>query len=171
MPRQRKKPTQPETPTRSAVQPKRAGTGLPQGMHKQLMDAQAEVPMANAEGRMNNAIQLAQAQPAPVMGPGDAMLQPTARPDEHPMAGAPMGPGPGPEAIPAPIVPTTQDDWGMAKSLPMLEMLADMPTTSAQTRNIVRRIRGSLPPTINVADTVRQHAPEGPPGGIPRPPG
>ena len=165
MPRQKKKPPTPDNVRNAAVQPPRAPTGLPQGEHQALVQSQQQQPMADAQGRLSAAIAAANPQDpnsAP-MGAGDALLQPTARPDEPVTAGLPMGAGPGPEAMQAPAIPTTPDDYELARYLPMLELLADRPNSTAQTRNFVRRMRGSLPANVNMEDVVKHVNPQ-PPG-------
>lgn len=157
MPRKAKRDQGPDTVTRSQVQPPRAPTGLPQGEHKALIDAQRQVPMANQAGRLQDAIAQAGAPAGPPLGGGDMMAQPTAYPAEPVTAGVPMGPGPGPTAVPAPAKPVQQDDVNMAKYLPMLEALADAPDTTNATRNFVRKMRGSLPPSVTMEGMVQQH--------------
>ena len=77
------------------------------------------------------------------------LAAPTQRPGEPVTSGLSLGPGPGPESIPA-IAPTTpdQDIIGLAPYLPTLELLSTLPTASSATRNLVRRIRGAMPPDV-----------------------
>lgn len=63
-------------------QPLRAPTGMPYGEQGALLDAQRQAPLPET--------------PAPDITALDA---PTARPNEPVTAGAPFGPGPGPEAL------------------------------------------------------------------------
>lgn len=134
----------------------RAPSGLPQGERKQIMDAQAGVPLPNSAGRLDNATQQADQMAQPLGG--DLLNQPTSRPEEPVTTGMPGGMGPGPEAIPPIISPSDQDNAGMAKYLPMLETLADQPGASNATRNLVRRIRGGLPPEVTQAGRVERMA-------------
>lgn len=151
MPRTRKPQTAQQN-RNSAVQPLQAPTGLPQGRRQQSIDSQRAVPLPDAQGRMNMAIDAA-AGGAPLAG--DSLMQPTALPNQPVTDGMPMGAGAGPEAVQAPIMPTTLDDERMARMLPMLEALADRPDTSDQLRNYVRRLRGTMPPSITMASITR----------------
>lgn len=67
---------------RTDVQPLRAPTGMPYGDQGPLLDAQRQAPLPET--------------PRPNITGLDA---PTARPSEPVTAGAPFGPGPGPEAL------------------------------------------------------------------------
>lgn len=161
MPRTRKQGSKPTPPTaeavaRAGVQPPRAPTGLPQGEHQALVQAQDQVPVDNGAGRLQMAVQAAMSGSGNPLGDGAAMMAPTVAPQEPVTAGLPIGAGPGPEAVQPPAVPTTPDDFGMAKFLPMLEVLADRPDATDATRNFVRRIRGTLPPDLTMASLVQQ---------------
>lgn len=101
------------------------------------------------------AIQQALAGGGAPLGAGAMMLDQTANPLEPVTHGLPIGPGAGPEAISAPAVPDTVDDFRMASYLPALEALADLPNTTAATRAFVRRIRGTLPANITMASIVK----------------
>jgi hypothetical protein len=155
------------------VQPARAPTGLPYGEHQALMQQQASVPLPNSTDRLQSGIDAAQASP---LGPGDHLAQPTAIPQEPVTAGLPIGPGPGTEAVPAPMVPQNPDSAALLKFLPMLEALADQPTATYATRNFVRRVRGSIPAQLNMQNLVGQNppnqqpAPNQPAPGQPPPP-
>lgn len=162
MPRNRPKgqapaatPPTPDAVSRATVQPPRAATGLPYGEHKALMDAQSSQPVADNAGRMQMAIQQAMAGQQAPLGSGAAMMDPTNAPLEPVTQGLPIGAGAGPEAIQAPAVPTSPDDFGMAHYLPMMEALADRPEASNAVRSYVRRIRGTIPPNITMGSTVR----------------
>jgi len=133
------------------VQPARAPTGLPYGEHQALMEQQSAVPLDNAQGRLQAGIDAAQVSP---LGPGDALTQPTALPQEPVTAGVPIGPGPGPDAVPTPMVPQNPDSAELLRYLPMLEALADQPNATYATRNFVRRVRGSIPPQLDMSTLV-----------------
>lgn len=138
------RPQTPDSQRRSAAQPMRAPTGMPQGERKATIDSQRAVPLPDNQARMQAAITAA--------GPmgGQSLLAPTARPDEPPTAGIPLGPGPGPSAITPPMAPVTSDDTTIAKYLPMLEALADQPDATRAVRNYVRRLRGQLNPNVTM---------------------
>lgn len=104
---------------------------------------------------MGAAVQQVLAGSAPPLGDGAALGMPTQLPDEPVTAGLPMGAGAGPEAVPAPMVPTTIDDQTMARRLPMLEAMADRPDATDQFRNWVRRLRGTLPPAVTMESIVK----------------
>ena len=127
-----------------------------------------------AQERAQQAVPLAAAPPtptgAPAGGPGAGappaafppagsfgpLDRPTDRPDEPVTAGAPIGPGPGPEALSftgAAGQPRDPDLESLRPYLPTLELLASMPNTSPTARNFVRRLRGSMPPPPGAGGT------------------
>lgn len=67
---------------------------------------------------------------------------PTARPNEPVTTGAPVGPGPGPEILQG-TDPNQRDIERLRPMLPALEVLASLPTTSPETRNFIRKLRGA----------------------------
>lgn len=82
-------------------------------------------------------------QQQPIQLPG--FSRPTERPAEPVTAGAPIGAGPGPEAVPQ-VGPGEWPDLERVRAmLPALEYMANRPGVSQATRNYVRQIRGSLP--------------------------
>ena len=87
---------------------------------------------------------------APVVRPAPpGLLAPSGRPDEPLTAGAPFGPGSNDLNLPLPPAasgPTVdQDQVDMAAYLPTLELMAEMPNSTVQFRNWVRRLRGGAP--------------------------
>src|SRR5690606_38093457 len=84
-----------------------------------------------------------QVQPPPQ---GGLFAAPSSRPTEPVTAGLPVGPGPGPEVLPA--MPEGPDPsvvlW--AQMLPALEILASRPGSSPEVRQLYRPIRPQLPP-------------------------
>jgi hypothetical protein len=92
------------------------------------------------------------APPAPGFAPPGsfgAFDRPTERPAEPVTAGAPSGPGAGPEALSF-NQRADADLESLRPYLPTLELLASQPDTSVAARNFIRRIRGGLPPTAQV---------------------
>lgn len=87
---------------------------------------------------------LAAAQQYSPAGPG--LTDPTNNPNEPVTAGLASGPGPGPSSLNMPD-PTQQDVQAWRTYLPTLEYLASMPTSTASTRNFVRRLRSAMPPS------------------------
>lgn len=86
----------------------------------------------------------------PIGPPPTPISAPTARPGEPVTSGLSLGPGPGPESIPA-LTPNPGPDpdlINLAPYLPGLELLTTLPTASSTTRNFVRRLRGALPPEM-----------------------
>lgn len=77
-------------------------------------------------------------------GPG--LLDPSQNPNEPVTAGLASGPGVGPDSLNMPD-PTQQDVQSWRTYLPTLEYLASMPTSTASTRNFVRRLRSAMPPS------------------------
>jgi hypothetical protein len=111
--------------------PVQAASGQAYGARKQQEDAQRAIPMASAPGMSQ-----------PAMSPEQipSLTDPTTRPNEPVTAGLPVGPGPGPEALGGALEPDT-GLTDMLAYLPMLEFLASQPGSSAQTRQMVRRLR------------------------------
>lgn len=68
------------------------------------------------------------------------------RPDEPVTAGLPIGAGPGPQSFgpPKPAGPNP-DVLLYAKWMPALELLANSPTASSETRQFYRRLRSQMP--------------------------
>lgn len=124
--------------------PATAAPGQTYGAAKQQVDAQRAVPMASGPS-------LPQADPAaagPLTTPVNVVPldAPSNAPDEHVLAGAPMGPGPGPESLAVNMTPNP-DLERLGQWLPVLELAASEPNSSAALRQFVRQIRGNLPVT------------------------
>lgn len=103
-----------------------ANVGQPYGTAKAQEDSQAQMPMG----------------PPPI-----PINAPTARPEEPVQSGLSLGPGVGPETIPAlsPAPTTNPDLIAFAPYLPSLELMSSLPGTSTATRNFVRYLRSSIP--------------------------
>ena len=87
--------------------------------------------------------------------PNVGLGNPSDRPDEPVTAGLGVGPGGGPEMLQGfqqPAPGPNPDVLRLARHLPMLEMLASRPNTSATTRSFVRRLRASLPADFDFND-------------------
>lgn len=67
--------------------------------------------------------------------------QPTQYPDRPVTTGIDLGPGAGSEALHAPG-PNQRDMDRLRHLLPALEVMASLPTTSPETRNFIRYLRG-----------------------------
>ena len=123
------------------------------------------VPVPNMDARIQQAIDAVnnQAPQQPMLGGGNILAQPTAYPNQPPQDGLPIGPGRGPEAVPAPAAPAQIQDYQMAKWLPALEALADEPNTSYATRNWVRLLRGQMPSNVTMESILAptQQPPQG----------
>lgn len=101
------------------------------------------MPLENTQG-----VQAQQAMAAQQGGgtfPGDlpALDRPTERPQEPVTAGAAIGAGP--NTLAPPTNPDTADAERLRGYMPMLEALANLPTTSDASRNFVRRLRAAIP--------------------------
>jgi len=149
MPRKKKPPTEPYN-TGRALTAVSGGRGY--GERQASEQALQEVPLsprpgadpqAAPQGPPDFAAVLAAAQASPSPN-GGLLNQPTARPDEPITAGLSTGPGPGPEIL----GPSDPDLATLRAYLPMLELAANQPGASVSTRNLVRRLRGAMPPAL-----------------------
>ena len=109
---------------------------MPYGEGQQFMDLQRQAPMAAAQGSTPVSSAPSSAPSAPLVPMG----APTQMPDQPVTAGAPFGPGPGSEVLP----PQIDRYASLRKQMPTLLKLADLPTTSDATRNVIRYLRGVL---------------------------
>ena len=99
------------------------------GEGKEFREVQQGAPMAEAPREPLN-------MPVPFGAP-------TQRPDESVMAGAPLGDGPGPEAVG--IAPNIDkaDYQNMKHLIPGLERIANMPQSNPSTRALVRFLKAN----------------------------
>lgn len=148
--------------TRQKVQ---TPTGQPYGAAGASQAAQKAVPLPLNPASTPMAPQAAptpQADPiaaAQAMQPPVGLLtQPSDNPGALPTHGLPIGPGAGPEALPDPAsyIPAPDDSWVLAKWLPTLEDSGRGPDGSSEVRQMVRRIRGSLPSDVTQQALVQQ---------------
>lgn len=104
-----------------------AQTGQPYGEAGQQLARQQEIPLGP---------------PTPPI----PLSAPTSRPSEPVQSGLSLGPGAGPESIPAlnPAVPDS-DLIAFAPYLPALELMTTLPGASSATRNFVRLLRSTIP--------------------------
>lgn len=116
-------------------QPVRPITGLPYGEGQEMEDLQGSAPMSDTQGT-----------PAPSGGgftlPSVTPIgAPTERPDEPTTAGAPVGDGPGPEALgmgdPSPEMAT------LKKYLPLLEPVVNRSDVPDSVRQLYLFVRDS----------------------------
>lgn len=77
---------------------------------------------------------------------GSGLTDPSANLNEPVTAGLATGPGVGPGALNMPD-PTQQDLQTWRQYLPTLEYMASLPSSTASTRNFVRRLRSTMPPS------------------------
>lgn len=94
--------------------------------------------------RSQEAVPLHREPPLPRVRPGGmgALTRPTERPGEPITAGAPVGPGPGPDSLPRPVPAGASPlSAQLAAYLPILETRAAQPDASANFRMFVRRVR------------------------------
>lgn len=67
------------------------------------------------------------------------------RPNEPVTSGSALGPGLGPEVLVSPQEQERREDLERLRSyMPVLMFVAGQPTSTASTRNFVRRVRGQL---------------------------
>lgn len=110
-------------------------TGQSYGQGQEFHDLQSSAPMEGA-APANPRLNLAGEAPPSITPMG----APTQRPDEPLTAGAPFGPGPGPE-----VLASNPDNYAsLRRQMPTLIKLADLPTTSDATRQVIRYLRGIL---------------------------
>ncbi len=108
-----------------------APTGQPYGEAGAQLASQSIIPMS-----------------APAGPPPTPLSAPTTRPGEPVQSGLSLGPGPGPESIPALASSMPDADLlAFAPYLPALELMTTLPNASSATRNFVRRLRSAIPPT------------------------
>ena len=114
-----------------ATQPQMIAPGGEYGSRQEMQSIQGGAPMQGGGGAST---------PAPSPIPLDA---PTQNPGEPVTAGAPLGPGVGPEAA-----GIQQDEQATAEQLrPLLrslEVIANLPGSNPQTRSYVRKLRARL---------------------------
>lgn len=128
--------------------PRSGRPGQNYGNRSDLQSAPRLAPQANVDQPYGTASAQEAAQVQVPMGPPPvAMNAPTQRPNEPVTSGLSLGPGVGPEAIPA-LTPAAPDEdvLKFAQYLPALELMTTLPNSSAAVRNLVRRLRGAVAP-------------------------
>lgn len=131
-------------------------TGLPYGQGQQLQESQSSVPLPSSAP--------VPATPSTQTTPGQPDFQgslaaaaahqsnvtpldaPTDRPSEPVTAGAPFGPGPGPNLsmFPGPTDARIQSAVQLEPQLPALEFFASLPASTPDFRMWVREVRGMI---------------------------
>lgn len=109
---------------------------------------QAEYQEIQAGARMGSPSAAAGGSPAAGVDPSGLVPldAPTGRPDEPVTAGAPVGPGVGPEAIGLGPGARKQADMQQLRAyLPVLIAQANRPDSTREFRNFVRRLRAEMP--------------------------
>jgi hypothetical protein len=123
-------------PQGGGSQPVRAPSGGKYGERQALEQMQQAAPLAADPGGDVGA-----PQGAPVDANVVGFDQPTQQPDTPVTAGAPMGDGPGPEALGLPNQPD-EDMRRLVAWLPVFEHMANQPGSSKAARNLVRGLKG-----------------------------
>lgn len=113
-----------------ATQAPQVAPGNGYGERKAMLDLQGSAPMQGGGGGMS----------ASMLPPIDA---PTARPDEPVTAGAPLGPGIGPDAAGIASDKQVTDDQ-LRPLLRSLELVANLPGSNPETRQFVRALKARL---------------------------
>jgi hypothetical protein len=130
--------------------PAQAAAGQQYGKRTQQIAAQRAMPMgrpstdAVPQGRGGAPSGPAAPPAGPMPGSLMPLDAPTQRPGEPVTTGLPVGAGAGPEAL-GPLGQLESDNGAkdLAMYLPALEFIASQPGATAQTRNLVRRLRGA----------------------------
>ncbi len=122
----------------------RQATGQPYGQNKNLQDALSAIPATGqpaptgnptAAPGPSNAVEVARNYTPPQVGLGN----PSARPGEMVTSGIND-----PSLMQAPSVGPDPDLDALRAYLPALEKLANLPTSTVATRNLIRRLRGAV---------------------------
>jgi len=129
----------------SGTQAARYVSGLPYGEGQALMATQEAAPLAAAPSIEQSGMPSGLASAAasqPVVG----LNEPSARPDEPVTAGAPLGAGPGMEALgPSPDQTFNKqlqaDNQRLVQYLPSLEQMANDPSASNTFRNFIQYLK------------------------------
>ena len=129
----------------SGTQAAKYVSGLPYGEGQALMATQEAAPLAAAPSIEQSSMPSGLASAAasqPVIG----LNEPSARPDEPITAGAPLGPGPGMEAL-GPTVSQKfetqliEDNRKLLEFLPSLESMANDPSSSTTFRGFIQYLK------------------------------
>lgn len=125
--------------TDGGAQPIRDVPGGEWGDRQEMRQLQQDAPLAAAPGTTSPS----SGGPAPALTPFDA---PSASPDQPVTAGAPMGDGPGPEALglPSTDTDTNADLEKLRPYLPTFIARANDPNSTQSFRNYVRMLRTAL---------------------------
>jgi hypothetical protein len=114
-------------------------TGMAYGENSDFMDLESAAPMEAAPK--------VEAMPPSEIVPTDRTVIPmgadSLRPQEPVTAGAPLGAGPGPEAL---GMPAMDDNFraNLGMYLPVLSFIANKADTSPETRDVIRQLREML---------------------------
>jgi hypothetical protein len=107
--------------------------GLPQGQGQATMEQQSGAPMFQASAQQTAFTPDVSVTP---------ITEPSQRPDEHIMTGAPVGPGAGPEALIMPKQPSEDPDIQMIRDyLPIMEYWAQQAETPQSTKDYVQYLK------------------------------
>ena len=114
-------------------------TGGEYGEGQEMMDLQTSAPMSKTEApAARPRASRGQAAAAEIARP-TPLFAPTERPDEPITAGAPFGPGPGPDMLPSSGTATSP---AVMKYLPYLEQATQWPDTPDVFKAFVRYLQG-----------------------------
>lgn len=133
---------------RKAKQPTRVAPGQQYGERKRQEQAQQVAPLPDQSEQLQ---QLAQQ-----FNPTVERINQPGRPDQPLTAGAPGGPGPGPEVLPAMPAPNPESFSIMqaARLLPILEAIGSRKQLTPATVRFIRQVRSNLPPSFDFQQIV-----------------
>lgn len=116
-------------------------TGMGYGENADFNDMQSAAPMAAAPTVSNTRTR--NTSPTGQSAAATPLFSPTQRPDEPVTAGAPFGPGPGPQAEPGFMGAVSEDMQMLKQYLPDFEAAARWPDTPKSFKMLVSYIRNA----------------------------
>lgn len=118
-------------------------SGLPYGEGQQMMNIQQSAPMSGSSAAPSPSAAMSAGPQVPVVPLG----APSVRPGEPVTHGADAGPGPGMESLGLGAKDQAANESfsaAIASYLPVLMFVASNPNTSADTRNVIMRLRDQV---------------------------
>lgn len=128
-------------------QPARYVAGMPYGEGADFMDLQSMAPMEAAQAAPSSAGARREVTRAAEASPLVPLHAPSQMPNTPVTDGAAMGPGAGPESLGLNMADEMQNKAfanQIAQYMPVLMQVAASPNASAETRDVIRRLRNML---------------------------